>query len=161
MPRIAGNWQELGGGEERVPLKPSETGEPCQHLDLEFLPPELWENKCLLFYSSQVYGDLLQEVNTRVSWWLRRLRIWHCHHYGSGHCCDSGSFLGLWTSICCRHCKKKDEWTKYITGEKSVLGFIEKLKFKDHSRMKTSSLGLIMARQLCFTYSTVWYIIRN
>lgn len=24
-------------------------------------------------------------------WWLSRLRIWHCHLCGSGHCCGTGS----------------------------------------------------------------------
>ena len=36
-----------------------------------------------------------------------RLRIWHCHCYGSGYCCGIGSVPGLGTSACCRYGQKR------------------------------------------------------
>ena len=36
----------------------------------------------------------------RAPWWLSGLRMWHCHCYGLGHCCGTGSVPGLDTSAC-------------------------------------------------------------
>ena len=48
-----------------------------------------------------------------VLWWLRRLRIQHCHCYGLGCCYGVGSVPGPRTSSCCENGKKKIE---KITG---------------------------------------------
>ena len=40
-------------------------------------------------------------------WWPSALRIWWCRCSSLGHCCGTGSFPGLGTSICYRCCQKK------------------------------------------------------
>ena len=42
----------------------------------------------------------LQMLFLRVHWWLKRLRIRHCHCYGLSCCCGMGSIPGLWISAC-------------------------------------------------------------
>ena len=42
-----------------------------------------------------------------VPWWLRGLRIWHCHYCGLGCCCDVSSIPGLGNSTCHRCGKNK------------------------------------------------------
>ena len=46
-----------------------------------------------------------------ASWWLSRLRIWHCH------CCGSGPIPGPGTFACCRHGQKKRSGEKEFIQE--------------------------------------------
>ena len=45
--------------------------------------------------------------------WCSGLRIWHCHHRGTGDNCCAGSFPGLGTSTC-RDCGQEQKETRPV-----------------------------------------------
>ena len=51
-----------------------------------------------------------------VPWWLRRLRIWHYHCCGSGHCCNMGSIPGG-ELLHTQDAAKKKKKTKVVARE--------------------------------------------
>ena len=55
----------------------------------------------------------ISKAYSGVPWWLSALRIWHCHCYGSGHYCGSGSIPG--PGICHRHSEKKKKKKRVYT----------------------------------------------
>ena len=70
--------------------------------------------ECERFWSTAMV--LHKKIFSRIPWWLRGLRIWHCHCYGLGHCCGVGSIPGLGTSAChgCGQNKNKKRYSQSV-----------------------------------------------
>ena len=69
-------------------------------------------------FFDQIQLSLMIKTAKRAPWWLSRLRIWHCHCYGTS------LISGLGTSAYHRRTKKKKKKKKRETVKKLVTGGI-------------------------------------
>ena len=53
-------------------------------------------------------------LETGVLLWRSRLRVWHCHHSGLGHCCGGGSWPGNFHMPRTHQKKKKKKKTEIV-----------------------------------------------
>ena len=60
------------------------------------------------------WGGVLRNTTIGVPWWLSRLRIWHCHCYGSGCCCGTGSIPDPGSLVFLGHSQKKKKGNRNV-----------------------------------------------
>ena len=84
-----------------------------------------------------------------VPWWLKGLRIRHCHFCGSGYCCGMGLILGSGTFTCLRPSQKRKEkkwWVKLLNP------------FQDHRFLIIPYIYTVLeSSQRVFTYSIQFF----
>ena len=95
-----------------------------------------------------------------VPWWRSRLRTWHCHCSGSGHCCALGWIPGPGNSACggCDPKKKKIEKENCQRRQKVVMGTM--MPKGTHS-YNCSYYVIICLFKWCAMPSTSWKSIKG
>ena len=89
-----------------VPPKPSPLASPQYRSGFPCLCSVSSARNVLLSLSHLMTCLFPSRLSSGVPWWPNRLRIWHCHCHGLGHCCDLVSISGLGNSACCGGQKK-------------------------------------------------------